>query len=70
MLSAVGGLIGVLLAVGLVSLGGLIFSLPVVVKPGVVLMAVGFSAMVGIFFGMYPAKKAAANDPIIALRYE
>lgn len=69
-LSAVGGLIGVLLAVGLVSLGGLIFSLPVVVKPGVVLMAVGFSAMVGIFFGMYPAKKAAANDPIIALRYE
>ncbi len=69
-LSAVGGLIGVMLAAGLVSLGGLIFSLPVVIKPGVVIMAVGFSALVGIFFGIYPAKKAAANDPIIALRYE
>ena len=69
-LSACGGIIGVALAVGLVSIGGAAFSLPVVVKPGVIFMAVGFSALVGIFFGLYPAKKAAERDPIVALRYE
>ena len=69
-LSAVGGTIGVMLAVGLVSLGGMLFSLEVVIKPAVILMAVGFSAVVGIFFGISPAKKAASKDPIIALRYE
>lgn len=69
-LSACGGSIGVLLAVGAVTLVGTAFSLPVVVKPSVIIMAVGFSALVGIFFGIYPAKKAAERDPIIALRYE
>ena len=69
-LSACGGIAGVTLAVGLVSTCGAVFSLPVVVKPGIVLMAVGFSALAGIFFGIYPAKKAAERDPIIALRYE
>ena len=41
-----------------------------VIKPSVVILAVTFSAMVGIFFGLYPARKAAISNPIDALRYE
>ncbi len=69
-ISAAGGIIGILLAIGLVTLGGSLLGMPVVIQPGVVLLAVCFSALVGIFFGMYPASKAAKADPIIALRYE
>ena len=43
-LSACGGIIGVILGVGIVSLGGLILKMPVVIKPGIVLLAVSFSA--------------------------
>ncbi len=69
-LSAFGGIIGVVLAVSLVTVGGIALGLPVVIKPGVILLAVSFSAVVGIFFGIYPASKAAKADPIDALRYE
>lgn len=69
-LSACGGVIGILIGVGLVSAGGALFGITVVVKPVVVVLAVSFSAVVGIFFGIYPASKAAKADPIDALRYE
>ncbi|MGM9524745.1 MAG: ABC transporter permease [Peptococcaceae bacterium] len=70
LISAAGGVIGTLLGVGIVALGGLLIGIDVVVNPLIVVIAVGFSAMVGIFFGIYPARQAAAADPIDALRYE
>lgn len=69
-LSACGGLIGVILGVSLVAAGGAALGMRVVIRPLIVIIAVGFSAVVGIFFGLYPASKAAKSDPIDALRYE
>ena len=69
-LSAMGGILGILIGTGLVSLGAMALQVSIVVKPSVIILAVGFSAMVGIFFGLYPASKAARSDPIDALRYE
>ena len=69
-LSACGGIIGIIIGVGLVSGIGMAFGIGVVIRPAVVVMAVSFSAAVGVFFGLYPASKAAKADPIDALRYE
>ena len=69
-LSACGGIAGVILGTGVVALGGAVLGLKTVIKPSVILIAVTFSAVVGIFFGLYPALKAAKADPIDALRYE
>jgi putative ABC transport system permease protein len=69
-LSALGGVLGILLGTGiaqLVTLSGLIESL---VTLDSVVMAVGFSLAVGLFFGIYPANRAAGLNPIEALRYE
>ena len=67
-LSACGGVIGILIGVGVVSAGGALLGIAVVVKPMVIVLAVSFSAVVGIFFGIYPASKAAKADPSEALR--
>jgi putative ABC transport system permease protein len=70
LLSLVGGLIGVVVGVG----GSILFSkvsdMRTVVVPGSILLAFGSAAAVGIFFGFYPANKAAQLDPIEALRHE
>lgn len=69
-LSAIGGIVGTITGVGLVMIGGSFISIPIVVNPGSIILAVAFAMIIGIFFGYYPAKKAANSDPIDALRYE
>jgi putative ABC transport system permease protein len=69
-LSIIGGLIGVGLGIGGSVLLAQLGEWPIMIEGDAILMAVAFSAAVGIFFGYYPARKAAALDPIVALRHE
>ncbi|WP_312831857.1 ABC transporter permease [Sedimentibacter saalensis] len=69
-LSAIGGIAGTAFGIGLVMIGGSFISIPIVVNPVSVVAAVVFAMVIGIFFGYYPARKAAKADPIEALRYE
>jgi len=69
-LSSLGGTIGILFGVGFSELVSLKTGWPILVSPTSVVVAVAFSAAVGVFFGYYPARKAAQLDPIEALRYE
>jgi len=70
MLSLMGGLLGILLGVGSSQLLSRINHWPTQVSPTAVIGAFVFSGAVGIFFGFYPARRAAQLDPIDALRYE
>jgi putative ABC transport system permease protein len=74
-LSLGGGVIGILLGWGIALLVGQIatmggVAIQPVVEPGVILLATLFSAAVGLFFGLYPANRAAGLQPVEALRYE
>jgi putative ABC transport system permease protein len=69
-LSLVGGGIGIALGFGLARGVTLIQGWPTSVSANAVLVAFGFAAITGVFFGFYPARKAAALDPIDALRFE
>jgi putative ABC transport system permease protein len=69
-LAVTGGVLGV--ALGLAVAGRLAssFGWPLLIKPDIVLISVLFSGLVGVIFGLYPARKASLLDPIDALRYE
>ncbi len=69
-LSVAGGLVGIVLGIGASALISYFAKWSTEVSSGSVLMAFLFSALVGVFFGFYPARKAAYMDPIEALHYE
>jgi putative ABC transport system permease protein len=69
-LSVLGGAIGVVLGVGVSRGLTTVLGWPTLVAPPSILLAFAFAAAVGVFFGYYPAHKAASLDPIEALRYE
>jgi len=69
-LSLAGGALGVALGFAASYLVSHVMQWSALVTPGAVLLSFGCAAAVGIFFGFYPARKAAALDPIEALRYE
>ena len=69
-LSVSGGALGVLLGVTAASLVSTLARWPTLVSMSAVAVAFGFAAMIGLFFGYYPARRAATLDPIESLRYE
>ena len=69
-LSLVGGVLGIVLGVTGAKLTTLIAGWPTIISGKVILLAFFFSLIVGLFFGLYPANKAARLNPIEALRYE
>ena len=69
-LCLLGGLIGIALGLGLAWGGSSLLQVPFAVNPSVVAMAFGFSGLIGLIFGYFPARRAAQLDPIEALRHE
>ena len=69
-LCMLGGLVGIALGTGVALLLSALLGWATTVSPGAIAMAFGFSAGVGLFFGIWPARKASRLDPIEALRYE
>ncbi|MCD6519312.1 MAG: ABC transporter permease [Anaerolineae bacterium] len=69
-LSFIGGILGILLGWGISAIVNSLGTFTTYVSPQAVLLAVGFSTFVGLFFGIYPASRAASLNPIEALRYE
>ncbi len=70
LLTVLGGLIGIALGAGGAAIVSHLLSWPTLISPLSITVAVLFSGAVGIFFGFYPARKAAGLNPIEALRYE
>jgi putative ABC transport system permease protein len=69
-LSIAGGLVGIASGLAVAEKLSQSFQWPLLIRPQITIIAVGFSALVGIGFGLYPARKASRLDPIEALRYD
>ena len=69
-LSLIGGVIGIVLGIGGSNAISTLAEWRTVLAPSAIVLAFGFAAAIGIFFGFYPARKASRLDPIEALRYE
>jgi putative ABC transport system permease protein len=69
-LSLFGGFVGIILGLSLAWLAIAAMGVPFIVDPAIILIAFGFSALVGVIFGYFPARRAAHLDPIEALRHE
>ena len=69
-LAVSGGSIGIVLGIAVTQILARRFGWEIPIRLGVILLAVGFSALVGVGFGLFPARKASRLDPIEALRYE
>jgi putative ABC transport system permease protein len=69
-LCLVGGLLGVLAGIGAAMALARVMQWNTLISPMAVAVAFLFSALVGLFFGIWPARRAARLDPIVALRYE
>lgn len=69
-LSLIGGLIGVILGIAAAELLSLLAEWTILISAFSILMSFGFSGLIGIFFGFYPAYKASLMNPIEALRHE
>jgi putative ABC transport system permease protein len=69
-LSMIGGVAGIVIGISGAKILSMLFGWLTIVSPLSIFLAFGFSGLVGIFFGFYPAYKASLLDPIDALRYE
>ena len=70
LMATIGGAIGIVIGTGVAAVITMLFSIPVAISAVSVILGLVMAAGTGIFFGVYPASKAAKLDPIVALRSE